>query len=633
VGRKGKTKKTRAASGGKAGLRSGVGSRFGLFMPQVILIAAGSLAYISSFKGVFLFDDLDIQKNPYIQHLWPPWSSLFAPPNISRPLLGLTLAINHAAGGFDVWGYHALNLTIHLLAGLALFGVVRRTLLGPRLKERFGPSSSGLALAIALIWLLHPLQTESVTYIIQRCEALMGLFYLVTLYCVVRGADSEKDRLWYTTAVFACLGGMLCKQVMITAPIVVLIYDFLFLSGSVREVLQKRGRLYGGLALTWGVLAATTIAAPRNATAGFAVASITPWDYLKSEFGVIVYYIRLAIYPDSLCLDYGWPKATNVSRILASGLMVLGLAGATIWALIRRKPIAFLGVWFFGILSLTSSFMPFADLAFEHRMYLPLAALVALIVLGGYVLGGLLPAKVSRQRPPGWHPGKPLAVAIIGMVTIGLFSLTVLRNSDYDSGIAMWADVVKKRPGNVRAHNNLGELLAKQGELDRASTEFSEALQINPEYAQAQQNLGMVFIQQGKLDDGIAHLSRAVEIDPSAYEAYTRLGAALANQRRIEEAIAAFSKALAIQPDYGPALANLGFAQERDGKTEDAIASLNAALPRVAGADLSARVHFGLGNLSSARGETQDAIAHYREVLRLKPDFVPAQQRLKQISQ
>jgi tetratricopeptide (TPR) repeat protein len=596
------------------------------------LAAIGTLVYVNSFHGIFIFDDLDIPKNLSIRTLWPPWGALFDASNVSRPLIGLSLAINYAISGLDVWSYHLLNLSIHLAAGLTLFGIIRRTLINPRLTEKFGRHATLLALSIALIWLVHPLQTQSVTYIIQRGESLMGLFYLLTLYCVIRGADSQRNGLWYAAAVAACACGMLSKQVMVTAPIVVLIYDFLFLSSSLREALRKRAVLYGGLALTWGVLAATIIAAPRNLTAGFATQSISPWDYFKSEFGVIVHYIRLAVWPDSLCLDYDWPRAVSAGQIIPYAVVVVTLEAATVWALWKRKSAAFLGAWFFGILSVTSSFMPLTDLAFEHRMYLSLAALIALAVLGVYALLQRRLHSDARSHEPN-RAAVTILVVAVAVVAAALCLLTIRRNADYNDGITMWKDVVTKRPDNPRAYDNLAIFLAQKGRLEEASDAVRRAIELRPDYAEAHETFGMLLVQRGNLNDAITEFNRVVEINPTAYEAYTRLGAALANQQKLDEATAALSKALSIFPDYGPALANLGFAQERQGKTDEAISSLNEALQHLANSDLAANIHLSLGNLMAARGQASEAAAHYREALRLKPDFVPALQRLKQLSQ
>src|SRR5262245_31275448 len=220
----------------------------------ILLIVAGVAAYQNSFGGAFFLDDhTAIRDNPHIGELWPPWA--WRPRGEStvawRPIASLSLAVNYALGGRRVQGYHAFNLAIHVLAGLVLFGVVRRTLMGERLRERYGRQAPWLAMAIALIWLVHPLQTESVTYVVQRTELLMGLFFLLTLYCVIR-ADSSPHRMsWFLGAVLACALGMGSKEVMVVAPLVVLAYDRVFLSKSFSELFRARGAVYAGLAATW----------------------------------------------------------------------------------------------------------------------------------------------------------------------------------------------------------------------------------------------------------------------------------------------------------------------------------------------------------------------------------------------
>ena len=162
------------------------------WMP-VALVTLCLVAYHNSFTGPFIFDDVrSIRDNPTIRHLWPIGQCLHPPHQHGltvegRPLINLSLAINYALGRQKVWGYHALNLAVHILAGLTLLGVVRRTLQQPRLLGCFGRAANGLALTIAILWAVHPLQTESVTYVIQRAESIMGLFYLLTLYCFIRG--------------------------------------------------------------------------------------------------------------------------------------------------------------------------------------------------------------------------------------------------------------------------------------------------------------------------------------------------------------------------------------------------------------------------------------------------------------
>jgi len=468
------------------GTRLVPGTRLVRRWPALLIILVGLFFYLDSFQGAFVYDEINfITNNPTIRQLWPPWPALLAPINVNRPLIGLTNAMNYGISGLNPWSYHALNLIIHLMAALALFGIVRRTLRAGKLAGPFGKNSNALSLVVALIWMVHPLQTQSVTYVIQRCESLMGMFYLVTLYCSIRSFSSNRAGLWYAVAIAACAGGMLSKQVMVTAPLAVLLYEVSFGGGSIRGVLVKRWPLYTGLAATWALLAVIVIAAPVNDTAGFAVKSISSWDYCKSEFAVILYYLRLAFWPYPLCLDYyGWPQARTIGQILPCAVGVGTLVLASVWAIVRRLPSGFLGVAFFLILSVTSSIMPFSDFVFEHRMYLPLAPLVTLVVIGGYSMTGYLidrlPAVARRKR----H-GKRLAMAMATIIIVVLGFATARRNVDYQSDITMWSDVAAKRPDNARAHNNLGEILAGRNRIEEATVQFDQAVKLDPNFFDA----------------------------------------------------------------------------------------------------------------------------------------------------
>ncbi|MEW6213307.1 MAG: glycosyltransferase family 39 protein, partial [Acidobacteriota bacterium] len=288
----------------------------------LIIVALGALAYLNSFEGAFVFDDEAFVATPDVQRLWPPWQAMFSPNNISRPLIGLSLAINYAISGTDTWSYHLLNLLVHISSALALFGIVRQTLMSERLREQFGEKAMSLSLIVALVWMVHPLQTQAVTYVIQRCESLMGMFYLVTLYCAIRSFDAPNKRRWYAAATAACLGGMMSKQVMVTAPLMVLLYDWMFSARSLKEALKRRRGLYAGLVSTWVVLAATTIASPVNETAGFGVKGISPLRYFVLEFEVIAHYLRLSFWPDPLVLDYKWPTTGTLAGAMPYGLML-----------------------------------------------------------------------------------------------------------------------------------------------------------------------------------------------------------------------------------------------------------------------------------------------------------------------
>lgn len=536
----------------------------------LVIVALGTLAYINSFSGAFVFDDFEIAENAAIRQLWPPWPALFAPQNMSRPLIGLSLAINYAISGLEVWSYHALNLTIHILAALALFGIVRRTLLSEPLRERFGQQAFVLALVSAIIWMVHPLQTQSVTYVIQRCESMMGLFYLVALYCAIRSYDSRRRGLWYAAAILASAAGMLSKQVIVTAPLMILLHDSLFLSGSIGKALRTRRVLYIGLAATWGVLAATTIASPVNPTAGFAVEGVTPLGYLVSEFGVIVHYLRLSLWPDSLVIDYGWPQAKSAAEILPYAAILLVLASATVWSLARRRAEGFLGVWFFVVLSVTSSFMPFDDLAFEHRMYLPLAAVVVLVVVGGFALLKRVVSGICASETRRAEMFRLIAMSLVTLIVGVLVSLTLRRNVDYQSPMVIWSDVVNKRPDNWRGHNNVGYCLIEKGDREGARDRFAEALRLQPNAIDALDNMGMWVLKSDDPAEALPYFQRLREMDPGRKRLHFHLGQALASQGLLEEAVREFNEELRRKPGSAEALMQLGWSLERQKKFNEA---------------------------------------------------------------
>src|SRR2546422_887283 len=306
----------------------------------LVVIGAALGAYHNAFQNPFQFDDQPhILRNPHIRHLWPPWEAIV---QTTRPLVQLSLALNYAVSGLDVWSYHAVNLAIHALAALALLGVIRRTLMQSDLPDRYRSAATGLALAAALIWVVHPLQTEAVTYVIQRSESLAGLFYLLTLYCVIRGADSSGGKPLHAAAVVSCALGMASKPIMTTAPLAVLIYDRMFLSRSFRQLWSQRRMLYIGLFGTMGLLPLLFANGPLEwrTSAGLRT-GITPLAYAMTEPGVILHYLRLCLWPHPLCLDYGWPIAKTPSAVWAPALIVAALVIAAFWSSSRGYRLGF----------------------------------------------------------------------------------------------------------------------------------------------------------------------------------------------------------------------------------------------------------------------------------------------------
>jgi len=629
-----------------------------------VLVVAGILAlaalgaYWNSFNVPFLLDDsLAIGDNPSTRHL-ARIVDVLSPshgPTAARPLVNLSFALNYARGDTSVRGYHALNLLIHICAGLALLGLVRRTLLLPSLRPRYGEAALPLAAFAAVLWTLHPLQTEAVTYLSQRAESLMGLFYLLTLYGFIRAHDSLTDvgrdrrteprqgrqsdipphregnpagfgdpalqqsniggsNPWLALSVAACLCGMATKQVMVTAPVLVLLYDRAFVSGSWRCALVNHRWYYAGLAATWLLLA---FLMHRSSLAAAAVGfheEVNWVTYALTELRVVTNYLKLACWPYPLVFDYGVEIMATGPWAVAPYALVMAavLVGVAIaW---RKSPMAgFIGVWFFLILAPTSTVVPISEQPMaESRMYLPLAAVVLLVTLLSYVFGG--------RR----------AFVVLGLVAVGLGALTVRRNHDYRSELSIWEDTVARQPDSSRGLGSLGMALAKvPGQMPAAIAHYEEALRIRPNYADGHNNFANALTKiPGRLPEAIAHYEEALRIKPAFAEVHNNLASALAKTPgRSADAIAHYEEALRLRPDLAETHYNLAVELAKaPGRLPDAVAHYETALRLKP--DL-AEAHSNLADaLAKMPNRGPDAIAHYEEALRLKPDLVEAHNNL-----
>jgi Tfp pilus assembly protein PilF len=443
--------------------------------------------------------------------------------------------------------------------------------------------------------------------------------------------------LWYGATIAACITGMASKPIMVTAPVMILLYDRLFLAESFRDLFRRRWGVYVPLTVTWGVLAAVgavrevfNVGGQDRIGVGFGYAGSTPLEYLLSQPSVILHYLRLAIWPHPLCLDYAWPVAGEPRDFLFPGLTILALLTGVIVALRRRPWLGFLGAWFFVVLSPTSSFIPFPDLAFEHRMYLPLAAVITTCVVAAHALLEWL----RRRFPSRDSLLRAVAVLLVATTVTTLGSLTLRRNRDYHSAQVMWDDVVEQRPRNARAHTNLGIILMNQGREDEAIAHYRTALRVNPAYANAHYNLGRALAARGEADEAYRHYEMAVRARPDFSEAHNNLGNLLLRAGRFEEAMAAYRSALESDPWDALLRYNLGLALEGTGRLDEAIVELRHALsirPAKRNLQLTVGAHHALARIHALQGNRDQAVNEYLEVLKLAPDHPSARQEIEDL--
>jgi tetratricopeptide (TPR) repeat protein len=583
-------------------------SRRTIYALASIIVLAGLAAYSNSLSGPFLFDDTStITYNTSLRDLWD-LPSVLSPPGhgetvTARPVLNLSFAINYALGGLQPWGYHAGNLLICLLAGLTLFGTVRRTFLRPVLFARFGACALPLAFFCALLWTVHPLLTESVTFISQRAESLMGLFYLLTLYAFIRSVESSHPRCWSALSIIACLLGMASKEVIVSAPLMVFLYDRTFVAGTFQAAWRQRWRYYLALAATELLLVALVVNEGGNRgdnLAGFD-AGMPWWQYSLLQCRSVVLYLKLAFWPHPLVFDYGASfPLVHPASVFPQGLLLVALLLGTGWALWRSPPLGFLGAWFFLILAPSSSILPLlGQAAAEHRMYLSLAAVLVVMVTALYVLLG------RRSWP------------VFGLLAVVFGALTFLRNADYASPLKLYTATVADCPDNPRMRINLSQTLLQLQRPTEARDQALEALRLDPNYPKAYLSLANILLQLGQTDEALANYQQALRLSPGAADIHNDYAVALDDLGRSAEAIPEHRKALLLNPVSALFHFNLANTYMHAGRLNDALPEYQEAVRLMP--DL-ADVQLNLGVALASLGRFADAVPHFRESLRLQPD-------------
>jgi len=569
------------------------------------LVVLVGVAYFPARNTPFVFDDIpSLLENPTLTSL--P-AALTPPPGgitvAGRPLLNFSFALNYAISGTAPWSYHLANVAIHLGAALLLFGLVRRAL-GDR------EHAIGIAGATAALWALHPLQTESVTYTVQRAESLAALFILATLYASTRALDSTRPRLWSSVAMAACFAGVATKETAVVAPLLVVLHDRCLRYGSWRAALAARGRFYLGLASSWLlVVALVGSTAGRGGSAVF-TGPATPWEYATLQLGAIAHYVRLVFWPHPLVFDYGPFQSLDFRALWpGAGFTVVALV-ATFWLLARRPRAGFLSAGFFVLLAPSSSVVPIVtQVAAEHRAYLAIAAVIFGLV---WTLHRFLP--------------RAAATGAIGLLLGLSTALTWQRNQLYASPLGLWQATATACPTNPRAHVNLGEQFTRVHRTRDAIASFEAALRIQPNYVNALYNLGTSLITDQRPRAALAPLRRALELEPQHPEAAYNLGNAYAALGEHSSAIAAFEASLRAQPNRAAAHFNLANSLLALDRLPAAIDHLRRA---VALAPDHTDAHFNLANALFQNGQPDLAIPEYEAVLRLNPHDADAAANLR----
>ncbi|MEM7228574.1 MAG: tetratricopeptide repeat protein [Planctomycetota bacterium] len=644
------------------------------WLPFAMVIALGVMAYGGSLRGAFLLDDMsEIVANPAVHDL----SDLGAVLGDRRPLVALSFAINYAIAAPpageppDPAGFHVLNIAVHLCCALLLMAVVRRC---AALSGVATNRAIWLGVMVASLWVVHPLTTQAVTYVTQRSESMMAALYLLTMYATLRIPDGRR---WMIIGIVACAAGMLCKTVMITAPIAAIMMDRAFVARSWKTLVSTHGVFHAGLLLTIAIPFATGVApgilateASANANVGFAYKGIAPLEYLYTQANVIMRYLRLTFSPTDLHVLYDYPVATTLGAAMPALAIVAMLVVGSIVLLWRAPRWGVPAAMFFLILGPTSSIVPIRDVIFEHRMYLPLACIVVLVSCSAVRLVTLASSHLSV---PSLLLYRPLAVGWSLLVFICIF-MTAGRNRLYQVPATLWQQTVNAQPNNYRAYILLAQSHMERGEsaaaipayergrelaLERpegdvkprdfintiislgiaktdtgdivgAEKEYDRALRRDPDNRIALYNYSILLARQGprRYDRAIDLAVQLTRRQPTWIRGYEHLAdLRLRNPagRDTAGAIEAFRAGLEAQPDNESVRTTLAGLKLSIGETDGVEALLQRSLelnPR----SVAALHNYGL--LCERSGRTDEALQLYRSALQIQPDFAATITRL-----
>lgn len=479
-----------------------------------IALALSVLAYSNTFTGEFQFDDDGtVAENPYVTDMGN-YKGLTAKSLVDgiRPVATFTFSVNYYFWGLDVVPYHATNFAIHALCGLLVFYLALLTARSPGLlydKDR----SFFIALLTSAVFLLHPVQTESVSYISQRYESLASLFYLASLMAFIKARRSGGGLPRYLLYAASVLAGVLAlgsKQMAVTLPLVIILYDLYFLRERPSLRSMAGPLVFLALAAASGVLIVMGL---KGADAGFSVQGFTPWEYLLTQFRAIATYIRLLVLPAWQNLDYDFRTSRSLFELdtFLSFLFLVALFASAIFLLRKKRAASFFILWFFIILAPTSSIIPIADPIFEHRVYL--ASVGAFFIFSDALWAGL-------SRAGNRWPARGGALALSGALALMLVlaGATYDRNKAWRTKLTMWLDVAAKSPMKSRPHNNLGNSYMLLGRPLEAIEEYKLAIALDPGNIEAYYNIAVNLVEAGRFDQAVHYYDLFSKNAPPRYE-------------------------------------------------------------------------------------------------------------------
>jgi tetratricopeptide (TPR) repeat protein len=576
----------------------------------LLIIVLGTIIYSNSFYGEFHFDDsMHIVQQNKLNDLssysrFSSWTRIN-----DRPLAYFTLSINRSLNETNVFGYHVFNLMVHLLTSVMVFFftllIISREIVKPiqiKGKEKL------IALFVALIFLCHPIQTQAVSYIIQRMTSLAALFYIASCFFYFRARLSQvggdlnlKFILYYLFMVVTAIAAILSKQIAITLPLTYLIIEFFFIK-------NKQGKRFNKFLLTGVVIISISfIVVVIGGLLPQETESISRFDYFLTQLRVIVKYVQLLVFPISQNLDYDFIISKSIFGIdeLISGAIVISLLGS-IFVLYRKYPLISFGLaWFFITLLVESSIIPIRDVIFEHRLYLPMFGFA--IVIAIFLLEVLNKIKLTQ-------------LIIVFSVIVSVYSyLTITRNTVWKTNLSLWYDVVQKSPAKARPHINLGVAYFQLLKPLAAIEQFNIAVKLEPNNNQIYYDRAEAYLLLNQTEEAIQDLTQSISIHNKFVKAYVTRARAKLRLNDFNAAVIDYSKAIELQPELASAWFGRGKIYLFNGDLEKALNDLNKAI------DLYPGFAAALNNRALVMlylGKENEALSDLNQAINLEPKLI-----------
>jgi tetratricopeptide (TPR) repeat protein len=596
----------------------------------LIFIGVGGIIYSNTLNVPFYFDDfIAIVEDPYIRIAKLTWEEISPIVNsygfyLNRPVSTFTFALNYYFGQYNVIGYHIVNIIIHVTTAILLFFVVQIICSYNQVCNlRFNSygSADRIAFFTALLWLVHPLHTQSITYIVQRMNSMAAMFYMLSFLLYLKGRlllqHPDKSKLkpifYFSGCAFSGIISIASKEIALTLPLFIILFELFFFQ-KLSNIFSKKQLFWiiGGILFLGGVTVFYLDGNPLDRILeGYDHPdyNFTLTQRLLTEFRVVIYYISLIFFPHParLTLDHDYPLSHSLidpSITIISLLAIVVLNIFAVWIAKKQPLTSFCILWFFGNLVLESSVLCL-DIIFEHRTYLPSMMVCFLVALAFY-------RYIYRYRT---------FIFVFCSVLITLSAWTLQRNTIWGDEIKFWHDCVSKSPRNDRALINLGTALLYREDYNQAIQSFKKAVQINASKESAYYNMGIALKEQGKTEQAVIQFNKCIDINSNFSNAYIMLGGILLEQYQYEHAIKHFKAALNVSPLNHRAMNNIGNVYLNLNRPDKAIDYYKQVLKV---APHFKEVHNNWGNALMKKNMFKEAIPHFAEILRKNPNHVEA---------